>query len=63
MDQSFFEHVKSLPVFLQKYTTLSVIIVALNKAVDLLEKMKKYTEAVKLLKRLLPQIELLKKEL
>ena len=53
LDQSFFEHVKSLPVFLQKYTTLSVIIVALNKAVDLLEKMKKYTEAVKLLKRLL----------
>ena len=53
LDQSFFDHITSLPVFLQKYTTLSVIVVALNKAVDLLEKMKKYSEAVQLLKRLL----------
>ena len=53
LDKSFFDHVSSLPIFLQKYTTLSVIIVALNKAVDLLEKMKKYSEAVHLLRRLL----------
>ena len=53
LDKGFFDHVSSLPLFLQKYTTLSVIIVALNKVVDLLEKMKKYSEAVQLLRRLL----------
>ena len=53
LDQSMLEHVQQLPVFLQKYTALSVIIVALNKSVDLLEKMKKYDEAVELLGKLL----------
>ena len=52
-DESFFDHISSLPVFLQKYTALSVIIVGLTKAVDLLEKMKKYEEAVELLNKLI----------
>jgi len=53
LDTNMFDHISTIPLFLQKYTALSVIIVALNKAVDLLEKMKKYEEAIDLLKNLL----------
>ena len=53
LDQNFYDHISTIPVFLQKYTALSVIIVALNKAVDLLEKMKKYEEAIILIKKML----------
>ena len=53
INKTLFDHISSLPVFLQKYTALSVIIVALNKAIDLLEKMKKYEEAVDLIRKML----------
>ena len=53
LDQNLYDHISTIPVFLQKYTALSVIIVALNKAVDLLEKMKKYEEAIELIKKML----------
>jgi len=52
-DPEYIEHVTALPIFLQRYSALAVIIVGLNKAVDLLEKMKKHGEAVELIRKLI----------
>jgi len=52
-EEDYIEHVAGLPDFLQRYSALAVIIVGLNKAVDLLEKMKKHGEAVELIRKLI----------
>jgi len=52
-DEEYKDHVCSLPVFLQRFSALAVVMAGLNKAVDMLEKMKKHGEAVELLRKLL----------
>jgi len=52
-DNEYKDHVCSLPVFLQRFSALAVVMAGLNKAVDMLEKMKKHGEAVELLRKLL----------
>lgn len=48
-------HVKSLPTFLRKFSTGSVMAYVLSKCVDLFEKLKQHKEAVKILRILLSQ--------
>jgi len=52
-DEGLMKLVLSLPVFLRKLTAPAVLVYALNRSVELLEKSKRHEEAVVLLERLL----------
>lgn len=54
-DKDLDNHVRSLPFFLRKFTKGSILAYVLNNSVELLEKNRRYDDAVKLLQYLLRQ--------
>ena len=54
-DSDKMEHMKSLPNYLRKFTTGSVLAYVMTKGVEIYERLKDYDNAVRLLRQLLAQ--------